>query len=168
MNGMAFEELSSTAREFVVGHTQLLLESHRRLVGRDLLRTSSEPEAAAQALFEAPFAVLSGGTEADQILNYGNDCALKLWGMNWEELTCMPSRLTAEPELREARAALLERVRRDGYISDYRGVRIAKNGTRFYIENAVVWNLLDRDGVYCGQAATFAKWTDALHSVRGC
>ena len=31
----------------------------------------------------------------------------------------------------------------------------AAGGTRFMIRNAVVWNLIDQDGRYCGQAARF-------------
>jgi hypothetical protein len=37
-------------------------------------------------------------------------------------------------------------------------MRISSSGRRFWIERATVWNLLDADGVYRGQAATFADW----------
>lgn len=67
----------------------------------------------------------------------------------------MPSRLSAEAPLREERAALLERVSRHGFIDDYAGIRISARGTRFRIENAVVWNLIDGAGVCHGQAAMF-------------
>lgn len=67
----------------------------------------------------------------------------------------MPSRLSAEAPLREERQALLERVSRDGFIDDYAGIRISARGTRFRIENAVVWNLIDAAGVRHGQAAMF-------------
>ena len=32
---------------------------------------------------------------------------------------------------------------------------------RFFIEDGVVWQLIDEDGAVRGQAATFAKWRDA-------
>lgn len=67
----------------------------------------------------------------------------------------MPSRLSAEAPLREERQALLERVSRRGFIDDYAGIRISARGTRFRIENAVVWNLIDAAGVRHGQAAMF-------------
>jgi hypothetical protein len=70
----------------------------------------------------------------------------------------MPSRLTAEAPERDERARLLERTARDGYVDDYRGVRISTTGRRFVIERAIVWNLEDADGKPVGQAATFAVW----------
>ncbi len=53
---------------------------------------------------------------------------------------------------------MLERVTRDGFIDDYAGVRISARGRRFRIEQAVVWNLVDRVGRHHGQAATFSHW----------
>jgi hypothetical protein len=70
----------------------------------------------------------------------------------------MPSRLTAEDKIREERAALMKRVTEYGYIDDYSGVRISKSGKRFLIEQATVWNLMDSEGVYHGQAALFSDW----------
>jgi hypothetical protein len=37
------------------------------------------------------------------------------------------------------RDRLLARVRAHGFIDDYQGVRIAKDGTRFRISGAMVW-----------------------------
>jgi hypothetical protein len=39
-------------------------------------------------------------------------------------------------------------------------VRVTKTGRRFRIEQAVVWNVLDRDTNIHGQAALFGEWTD--------
>ena len=50
-------------------------------------------------------------------------------------------------------------IRRDGYVDDYRGIRISKSGRRFRIEQAIVWNLIDAAGHLHGQAATFDAWT---------
>jgi hypothetical protein len=80
--------------------------------------------------------------------------------MTWEEFTALPSRLSAEPVHRDERARLLEVVGRKGYIDDYRGIRIAKSGRRFRIEQATVWNLLDEADGIAGQAATFKTWVD--------
>ena len=71
----------------------------------------------------------------------------------------MPSRLSAEPVHQSARERLLATVAQQGYMDDYSGIRIAKSGRRFAIEQATVWNLLDNDGAYYGQAATFSRWT---------
>ncbi len=59
---------------------------------------------------------------------------------------------------RAKRQEFLERVQRDGFVDDYRGIRISRTGRRFEILRAVVWNVLDEDGNYAGQAATFREW----------
>ena len=128
------------------------------LVGA-MLGLSACPEAQAQALFLAPFVVVSHGTEEDPILNYGSHLAMTLWEMTWEELLQTPSRLTAEVVNRAEREWMLERARTRGYMDNYRGVRISHSGRRFLIENAVVWNVIDATGRRLGQAATFSHWT---------
>ena len=140
-------------------HVQLLLDSFARLLGRELISRQGSAEVQAERLFQAPFVVVSHGTEADPILNYGNAAALALWEMDLATLTRTPSRLTAEPVHRDERARLLERTRRDGYVDDYAGIRISRTGRRFRIEQAIVWNLVDAAGIHHGQAATFDRWT---------
>ncbi|HEY0234301.1 MAG TPA: MEKHLA domain-containing protein, partial [Afipia sp.] len=60
---------------------------------------------------------------------------------SWGELIGLPSRLSAEAPERAERQRLLDAVARDGFISNYKGVRISKSGRRFWIENAIVWQL---------------------------
>ncbi|MGC3969777.1 MAG: MEKHLA domain-containing protein [Pirellulales bacterium] len=143
----------------LVAHTQLLLDSFARRLGRELVDRAGDAEAQALRLLTAPFVVVSHGTEADPVLNYGNRTALELWETDFAALTKMPSRLTAEPMHRDERALLLERTTRDGYVDDYRGIRISSRGRRFLIEQAIVWNVDAADGVRRGQAATFDRWT---------
>jgi MEKHLA domain len=145
-------------REDIIAHTECLARCLRHWAGRDLMPGIADGRELSQRVFEAPFVLVSHGTEADPVLNYGNQSALKLWDISWDELTRMPSRLTAEAPNREERARLLERVTRDGFIHDYSGVRIAKSGRRFRISRATVWNLLSLDGRPCGQAAMFSEW----------
>ncbi|MDZ4687724.1 MAG: MEKHLA domain-containing protein [Planctomycetaceae bacterium] len=141
-----------------IEQSQRILDSYRRWLGVELVpRTGSAADDAA-ALFAAPFVVVSHGTEADPILNYGNRQALDLWELDVATLLQTPSRLTAEPLHRDERAQLLARTTRDGYVDDYRGIRISRTGRRFQIERAVVWNLVATDGAYAGQAATFTEW----------
>ncbi|MBL8849258.1 MAG: MEKHLA domain-containing protein [Planctomycetaceae bacterium] len=141
-----------------VSHTQLLLNSFRRWTGRELLTQCGTPTEDARALFEAPFVVVSHGTQPDPILNYGNWTALELWEMDLDTLLQTPSRLTAEPVHRDERAQLLKRTTRDGFVDDYSGIRITSTGRRFHIATAIVWNLIDADGRFAGQAATFDHW----------
>lgn len=137
-------------------HVQRLLRSYRHWTGRDLLPAGSNP--GAQALYEAPFVVLSHGGGEDPVFNYANRTAQRLFEYPWATFVQLPSRLSAEPDGREERAALLRQVRERGFADDYRGVRVAASGRRFWIENVMVWNLLDPHGGHCGQAASFQEW----------
>jgi hypothetical protein len=144
-----------------VSDEQLLLitTSYRRLTGKPLLDAApSDNDALRKALWEAPRAIVAHGTETDPVFFYGNRLALQLFEMNFGDFTRLPSRYSAEPLAREARAQLLERVTRYGYVDDYAGVRISGKGRRFRIEAATVWNLVDETGICRGQAATFSDW----------
>jgi hypothetical protein len=146
------------SRDSIAAHSQCLARSLARWTGRALLGPEADPREFSRRVFEAPFVVVSHGTEADPVLNYGNRAALTLWEMPWEEFTRTPSRFTAEAPNREERARLLAEVTRNGFIDNYSGVRISKSGRRFRIARATVWNLLDADGAPCGQAAMFDAW----------
>ena len=143
---------------YLVEHVNLLRRSLRELTGRDLAEGISSDTEAAETLFYAPFVLLSHNTEADPILTYGNRQALDLFELTWEELTAMPSRLTAEAPERKERARLLAEVAGRGFIDAHAGVRVSRSGRRFMIERATVWNLTDANGHRCGQAATFGAW----------
>jgi hypothetical protein len=146
-------------RPCVIEWTQYLLASYVRLVKQELITSVGTPLEQAECLFTSPFVIASHGLQDDPILNYGNQTALELWEMDWDQFTQTPSRLTAEPINREDRARMLEQAKTHGYISDYRGVRISRNGKRFLVERATVWNLHKPDGTPLGQAATFSDWT---------
>lgn len=145
-------------RPDIIAHSECLARSLKHWTGRDLIPGITDERELSRRVFEAPFVVVSHGTQADPVLNYGNRTALGLWELSWDELTQMPSRYTAEAPNREERARLLERVTRDGYIDDYSGIRIAKTGRRFQIAKAIVWNLIAPDGSRAGQAAMFSEW----------
>jgi hypothetical protein len=144
--------------DLVIAHTRRLADSFKTWTGRDLLPGNFSAIELAEKLFNAPFVVVSHGTQADPILNYGNRAALVLWEMSWDDFTRTPSRLTAEAPNREERAKLLEAVTRNGFSDNYSGVRISKSGRRFEIFRATVWNLTSETGERCGQAATFSEW----------
>ena len=140
-------------------HVQVLLDSYRHWLGRELIARDGSLEEQASRLFEAPVVVVSHDVQSDPILNYGNRAALELWEIDVPTLLVTPSRLTAEPMHRDERAQLLERTRRDGYADDYSGIRVTTTGRRFRIEQAVIWNLRGPAGEHAGQAATFSRWT---------
>ncbi len=144
--------------ESVVARTQIIARSLRHWTGRELLPGGFSPAELAEKVFLAPFVLVAHGTEADPVLNYGNQSALTLWEMSWAELTRMPSRLTAGAPERGERARLLAAVAAQGFIDDYSGVRLSKPGRRFRIGPATVWNLLSETGRPAGQAAMFSRW----------
>lgn len=149
--------LSLTGIGATEAHARLLLDSYLRWTGRELLIVKSDADLQEQ-LFHADIVILSHGTEADPVLNYGNQKGLGLWEMAWETFTSTPSRLTAEPMERAERDRFFEAVTANGYVDNYTGIRISSTGRRFYIVNATVWNLVDGSGCYLGQAAAFSEY----------
>ena len=152
-------DLPSPDNSYLCDHAELLISSFHRLTQRHLIDHGLTGKQRYQALFQAPFAVVSHNTSEDPIFNYANETALKLFEMPWEVFTQLPSRKSAEPINREERRRLLAQVNQDGYFDDYKGVRISANGQRFRIEQATIWNLIDESDSYRGQAAVIYKWT---------
>tara|TARA_B110000503_G_scaffold20798_1_gene31477 strand:+ start:39627 stop:40112 length:486 start_codon:yes stop_codon:yes gene_type:complete len=142
---------------YLAAHAEVLISNYHRCTGRDLVDPELSAQARYRALFEAPYGVVSHNSEADPIFNYGNQTALSVFERDWFEFTKLASRKSAEPVNRVARERLLARVTQHGFVDDYQGVRISATGKRFRIEDATVWNLVDRNGLYCGQAAVFRR-----------
>jgi hypothetical protein len=142
----------------IVQWSRWLGASYRQWLGADLLPPTDDDGLLAQKLFTAPFVVVSHGTEPDPVLNYGNQVALDLWALDWPSFTQTPSRQTAEPLHRDERAAMLAQLNSRGYIDNYQGIRISSRGRRFRIDRAIVWNIIDAEGIRRGQAATFSQW----------
>jgi len=162
--------LPSDSNLFAMNHAQLLRNSFRRWLGRELLSAGQaldlapqqvagvSAEQAAELLFKSPHVVVSHNTADDPIFNYGNQAALSLFEMTWADFIKLPSRQSAEPMNRDERQRLLDTVEKQNYIDDYSGVRVSATGRRFFIPNAIVWNVTDDSGQFRGQAATFHQW----------
>ena len=142
---------------FLADHARFLLESYRRLTGRELL-PAGEAVSRAKSLYHAPFVVVSHDTAHDPVFNYANLAAQCLFEMDWDTFVRLPSRLSAGPVHRAERQRLLEVVTRNGYIDNYGGIRVTSSGRQFQVESATVWNLTNNDGHYMGQAAAFSNW----------
>jgi MEKHLA domain len=145
-------------QEAIILHSQYLINSFQHWTGNCLLYTNASKFETAKALFEAPFVLVSHGTESDPIFNYGNRKALELWELSWEEFTRMPSRKSAEEVVQEERDRLLSEAATKGFINNYSGIRTSSTGKRFYIEDTILWNILDQQNQHCGQAAFFSNW----------
>jgi len=128
----------------------LLGASFQRLTGRQLTPDGD--------LWGAQAAILAHGTEDPPRFFYGNARTLALFRMRAEDFLGRPSHTSAEPAHRDERARMFARLEADDVVTDYAGVRVAADGTRFRIEHAVIWNLVDEAGVRHGQAAWFARW----------
>ena len=133
----------------------LLTESYARLVQAPLV---PEGRDARWLYHKAPFAVLAHGTDRDPCFIYANRAAQACFEYSYEEFLGLPSRLSAEPTDRAERQRLLDQVASNGFLAGYSGIRVAKSGRRFLIEDGLVWELIDREGLRHGQAATFRTW----------
>ena len=142
----------------MLSHLELLLSSHRRLLGGELILPGN-PIARAQALWSAPYVVVSHGPGDDPCFTYANKQALELWEMDWDEFVGMPGRNSAQATERAERDRLLRNVSEHGFATGYSGVRASKSRRKFRIEDVTVWNLVDPDGTRRGQAASYSRWT---------
>ncbi len=142
----------------IIQHAKLLSDSFLRLTGKPLIDGELKEAELLDAIYKAPFVVVSHGTEEDPIFNFANLKAQKLWEINWEDFIQTPSRLSAEPVSQSERQKILDQAQQQGYISEYNGIRISKSGKKFYILNTTLWNVTDAEGNYKGQAAMFKEW----------
>lgn len=143
----------------IIQWSQRLLDSYYHWTRLELIERTGDTTQQSRMLFEAPFVVVSHGVEPDPILNYGNQTALDLWELSWDQFLETPSRLTAEPDERAERGRMLKQARVNGYFDGYRGVRISSTGRRFLVEQALIWTVIDLAGRPMGQAATFSHWS---------
>ncbi len=142
----------------VITWNQYLLDSYDHFLGQPLIKRQNNPLTEAKELFFSDFVVVSHNTQSPPLFNYGNQMALNLWEMNWEQFTQMPSQQSAEPEQRQQREKLLEKAMQQGYLQNIQGLRISRTGRHFWIQNVTLWNILDEQGDYIGQAATYPQW----------
>lgn len=142
--------------EYDVSFVEALLVAYQSALSESLVPPRVPmADAAAWLYAEAELAVVAHDTRADPCFVYANLCAQRCFERSWEQLIGMPSRLSAEAPERAERAAMLERVASHGFIRDYRGLRVAASGRRFWIEGGIIWNVRRADGSPWGQAACF-------------
>lgn len=130
----------------------LIEESYARVTAENLV-----PEG--DSLWSMPHAVVAHGIESPPLFFYANRAALGLFRMGAADFISLPSYRSAEPDLREERAAMLARLDEHDVVMNYSGIRVAADGTRFRIQDAVIWNLVDARGTRHGQAAAITTWS---------
>jgi hypothetical protein len=143
---------------YLVEHALDIRNSYCQLLLKELIPDIQSDEEFARRLFHAPFALVSHDMASDPVFNYANLMALELFELSWEDFTYLPSRMSAEQVNQAERERLLAEVTEKGYIDHYEGIRISSTGKKFVIKNAVVWNLMDKNRCYKGQAACFNQW----------
>ncbi|MGI9136554.1 MAG: MEKHLA domain-containing protein [Candidatus Nanopelagicales bacterium] len=136
---------------------QAILDSHASRIGTELIERTGEVGGDAEALFTLNAVILSHDGGDDPHFVYANQAAADLWRMPVSELIGMPSRLSAPLEHQAERASMLTDAAGSGVLSGYAGERIAKDGTRFMIEDATLWTVDFPQGP--GQAVVFTTWT---------
>jgi PAS domain-containing protein len=139
----------------------MLVSSYRRYVGAEPAFLAGG-EATPDWLYErSSHCVLAHDIGSVPRFIYANRAAQRCFEYDWDEIVGLPSHLSAEPGDRDERQRLLDAVARDRFATGYSGLRIAKSGRRFWIEDGVLWQLVDGGGVVRGQAASFGRWRDA-------
>lgn len=81
----------------VVQHSHLIAYSYNFWMSKDLFPGITDNMLLSEALYHAPFIVVSHGTEKDPVFNYANLSAQKLWKIDWEDFIKMPSSYPQNP-----------------------------------------------------------------------
>ena len=126
-------------------HVTLLVESYERICKKAFPIPLTSTSLAFDVYHTTDFTVVSHGLEKDPIFNFANLAAQKLWKMDWNEFTSLPSRYSAKADKVEKREALLQEALTKGYIDNYEGIRIDKTGKEFSIAGVTLWR--DRKSV---------------------
>ena len=105
-----------------------ILASHRSMFGNSLYNLPINDNDAAKTLHLAPYALLSHGLGKDPLFTYGNQTALRLFELTWEEMLLTSSRASAESGNQKAREEFMQNVIKNGYAKGYSGVRISSMG----------------------------------------
>lgn len=131
--------------------TQAAARSYLELVGEPLVDATGSY--VLDAVEDADFGLLIHNGGDDPVFQYGNRVARGLFEYGLSELRELPSRLSAEEDLRDERAKMLADAASSGVNKSYSGIRVSKNGRRFRIVDAVIWKVMDEQGEIIGQAA---------------
>ena len=138
-------------------HALLLNESHRRWTGEYLV-AERDPGEVLAALNEADMVIVSYGLEREPVFNYGNVKALSMLGYQLENFIQLAHKITIPEQETLISLELSQKVEQQGYIENYSGHRLAKNGRLWRVESGVCWQLSDNLGRVHGHAACFQDW----------
>ena len=98
--------------------------------------------------------------ETETVVNMHIGSSSRMPGTTPDALLGLPSSATTLPDDRPQRTAAFEMVRRRGWVDDYSGIRVDRNGRRFEIVRGTIWEVRDDAGVRVGDAAVLEVTAD--------
>ena len=101
---------------------------------------------------EAIFKLNMPSIDTNSVFNYANEASLQLFKTNWDEMIGVHSSVSASKSLQSDRNKMLKEVARVGFVEDYKGTRMAFDGSLFQINDAIIWNIVDSKNNNQGQA----------------
>ena len=146
---------------FIARATEVL-DSFRRLLGRDLVDRSGDAAEDARRLFDLPLAVLAHDTAPRPLLDWANLAAARAFDATPAALLGRPSADTAPADAVGDREKLFETLDREGVVTGYWGVRVSLAGRRFVIDDVTVFKVTDALGRPAGHAAVIGN-TGPVH-----
>lgn len=136
-----------------IDRATVILDSYRRLLGKDLFTRTGDAAGDARRLDDLPVAVLAHDGATPPLLDWVNRAAAAAFDATPADLIGLPSTATAPADAAADRQELFVRLRDRGFVTGYSGVRVSLRGRRFMIEDVTVYELRDRDGRAAGHAA---------------
>ncbi|MBO9703601.1 MAG: MEKHLA domain-containing protein [Sporocytophaga sp.] len=141
-----------------VKHCKLIAKNYKFWTGKELFEEKLHESELSEKMYNAPFVILSHGTQADPIYNYVNLKAQELWEYTWDEMIKLPSRRSAGTNETAQRLELIKEGQEKGITFTEKALRESCSGKKFYIKNVVLFNLLGEGGEYEGQCAIYNDW----------
>ena len=95
--------------------------------------------------------------DTNGFFNYLNKAALSLFKVTKDQVMGRSTTITAPKSEQKQRNELLNQVNSHGFIDNYKGIRVTSDGELFQIEDATIWNVVDKNSHKMGQAVIIYK-----------
>ena len=95
--------------------------------------------------------------DTNGFFNYLNKSALSLFKVTKDQVIGRSTTMTAPKSEQKQRNELLNQVNSHGFIDNYKGIRVTSDGELFQIEDATIWNVVDKNSHKMGQAVIIYK-----------
>ncbi len=136
-------------------HLEIIKNSYTHFTGEYL---PVDPHLSLVEAFDmCSFPIASHDNSKEPLFNYANKAALLLFKMTSKQMIGLPSKVSAKLINQKERSLFLHQVIENGFIQHYQGKRVASDKSIFHIQDATVWNLINHDKKYYGQAVIIFK-----------